>query len=107
MMKTLLPEQTQQVSGGIARESSATAARRLQSGAGIQEIALTASTDSTNALDATRSFLPASIAPDVVAEDNAGVILRHRIVRFDANRLAPGDADIDDFNGFNDQGFGG
>ena len=105
-MRVLGSEQTQQVTGGINRasqDSSAQSKGRLLVSA-VQETALGASTDATSATDVTRSLLPATVVPDVVAEDSGGLIYRHRFIRFDANRLAPGDPDVDDFNGFNDQG---
>ena len=50
--------------------------------------------------------LPALAGHDANADDSGRVIPRHRFVRLDANRLAPGDPDFEDFNGLNDQGLG-
>jgi len=106
MMKTLLPEQTQQVSGGIAREphtTAATTSARSTGGKGVTEFAPVTTAVLVNAADTTRSPLPASVGLGVNADGSSGGALFHRFIRFDANRLAPGDPDVDDFNGLNDQ----
>lgn len=105
MMKTLLPEQTQQVSGGIARAPHTTAAptsARSTGGKGVTEFAPVTTAVLVNAADTTRSLLPASVGLGANADGSGGALF-HRFIRFDANRLAPGDPDVDDFNGLNDQ----
>ena len=99
-MKLLSLEHTLLVTGGVGRTSSTPDKGRLAIQSTVQE---TLSSESCAADDLGRS-LPAALVIVAADEASSGLIHTQRFVRFDANRLAPGEPDVDDFNGFNDQG---
>ena len=100
-MNLLSPEHTLLVTGGVGRASTITEKDRLAIRSIGQE---TRSLDPSPTIDPGRSLPAARVIPSV-DETSSGLIHRHRFIRFDANRLAPGDTDFDKFNGFNDQDF--
>ena len=98
-MKLLSLEHTLLVTGGVGRTSSTPDKGRLAIQSTVQE---TQSPEQSATNDLGRS-LPAALVIPSIDETSSGLIHRHRFIRFDANRLAPVDPDLDEFNGFNDQ----
>jgi len=101
-MNLLSPEHTLLVTGGVGRASSARDTSKVAILATVQEAQLSQSNTTS---DLGRSLSAALVTP-AIDETSSGLIHRQRFIRFDANWLAPGDPDVDEFNGFNDQGLG-
>ncbi len=101
-MNRLSPEHTLLVTGGVGRSSSARDTSKVAIPATVPE----AQPSVPNATTDIGRSLPAALVIPSIDETSSGLVHRQRFIRFDANRLAPGDPDADEFNRLNDQGSG-